>query len=633
MRIRSGANPKSINSTAPEPQDITPALASALGQAHAQVPSALSDPRVDDLYHRVMSIECKLTQLLNSTTKGSEDPSPNATLSTPVERSVTLADEDADADQFALTASTSTHDDLTLSSQVAAMSAFLSRPPSPKPSSEGHKVTIQFLVDFPDSSSLQHLLDVYFRDINSYFPFLDREDTELRIYGLVGRLGCSSYSRNLVVTKQELSVIALTYIVLAIAECVDPGEGVCDGDTKPGWQRYLQSCRVIQSFCHSKKLSLDVVRAQCLVAAYLLHCEALSAASQAISIAWQQAISVRLNNKKAWPTEDARGTLQRQRLWWTMYFLDRQVSRRSGIAYHIRDTEFDVDDFSLRKDGAENSPIPRADEDSDPSNTYLQAQINLARLWSRAWDTFFAVGATNKGDWMEVELMDARILSTSRGLPKALTWDSNEISKYAACDEDEPHTRRRLQLYTRFELLRMLIKQNPARQLGSNPETVYFCAQVSRQIIRSHHLYLLQYPQAARACGYFTTSSVVECIYHLAPVIHRSIDGSEHSACVTAFNQAHGVLVTLSAYNNVAKKALRALNGVIKKWGSDTSAPQGEVQDRNNFDVPPEIYELTRNTDVQLRTDGFDVNLGELMDMSMGWFSGSDFDLRPDGFL
>ena len=69
-----------------------------------------------------------------------------------------------------------------------------------------------------------------------------------------------------------------------------------------------------------------------------------------------------------------------------------------------------------------------------------------------------------------------------------------------------------------------------------------------------------------------------------------SKDHNEHTACVAAFNQAHSILVRLSAYNNVAKKALKALNGVAQKWGSGNTAGksggyagarQGEVGDCN----------------------------------------------------
>lgn len=114
----------------------------------------------------------------------------------------------------------------------------------------------------------------------------------------------------------------------------------------------------------------------------------------------------------------------------------------------------------------------------------------------------------------------------------------------------------------------MLIRQNPVRHAAFEPETAHFCARLAREIIRSHDLYILRYPEA-RAMGYFATTSLVECIYHLALVMRYSKeDDTEHNACVAAFDQAHGILVRLSVYNNVAKRALEALNGVIRKWGS-----------------------------------------------------------------
>lgn len=113
----------------------------------------------------------------------------------------------------------------------------------------------------------------------------------------------------------------------------------------------------------------------------------------------------------------------------------------------------------------------------------------------------------------------------------------------------------------------MLIRQNPVCQMEFSPETAHFCARISREVIRAHGLYISKYP-GARAIGYFSTSTMVECIYHLATVMHYSKDVDERSASLCAFNQAHAILLNLSAYSNVAKKALRALNGVVRKWGS-----------------------------------------------------------------
>lgn len=135
-------------------------------------------------------------------------------------------------------------------------------------------------------------------------------------------------------------------------------------------------------------------------------------------------------------------------LWWTIYFLDRQISRRSGIPYHIRDTEFDVDDFTKNETTVNDGPGRLPLHPSTISKSYMQGLINLARLWGNVWDTFFAVGATKTGDWMEIEIMDARILNTRRQLPETLTWDPNDLTSYTLNGEDELHIRRRLQLYT-----------------------------------------------------------------------------------------------------------------------------------------------------------------------------------------
>ena len=111
----------------------------------------------------------------------------------------------------------------------------------------------------------------------------------------------------------------------------------------------------------------------------------------------------------------------------------------------------------------------------------------------------------------------------------------------------------------------MLIRQNPVRQVAFDLETAYICSRLACELIQAYDLFVLQFPEA-RASGYFTTSSIVECIYHLAPVLHYAKDAKEHAPCVTALGQAHSILIRLSSYNNVAKRALTALEGVIKKW-------------------------------------------------------------------
>lgn len=388
-------------------------------------------------------MERTLAHLLDSA-DAPQNPSSIDTTQTSMDLPDELCDED-DTNQFS--AQPTTYGDLTLSSQVAAMSALLSKPPSPKPRSNKSESRIGISLDLPSPSSLQHLLDVYFREFDAYFPFLDVQDTRSRIDSVIHRLGHGSQNRLLILSLDDLSTVALLCHMLAMAECVDPGEGASDGETMSGWEQYIQGCRAMQRFSHSKTINLDVVRAQCLAAAYLMHNEILHAASRAVSVAWQLATCIRLHDQKAWP-ENAEEIPQRRRLWWTIYFLDRQISRRSGAAYHIRDIEFHVDDFSDIKDAVDQTAHAQPEAHQSISSSYVQVLVNLARLWGHVWDTFFAVGAPKKADCMEVEIMDARILNTRRHLPILLTWKSDDLAKYALNGEDEPHIRRRIQIYT-----------------------------------------------------------------------------------------------------------------------------------------------------------------------------------------
>ena len=361
---------------------------------------------------------------------------------------IPLVDEGKEEDMFA--ARDSGPDDLSLSSQVAAMSALLSQHTPQKPPSGPQDSKFQLVIDLPDPPTLQHLLDVYFRDFDCYFPFLDRQDTESRIYGVIRRLGYSSYNSKLLVTSQNLSLIALTCLMLAMAECQDSEAGACDADSRSGWAMYLQGCRAAQRLAYSKSIDLDIVRTQCLIAAYLMHVEVLRAASLAILVAFQLATTIKLNDQRMWMDKSPNEVALRQQLWWCIYFLDRRIAQKSGLTYHIRDSEFRVDDFRSQHEQQLQGVVARTQTRTLETDTrnYLQALINLARLWGQIWDTFFATGAKKRNDWLEVEIMDTQILNARRQLPEELTWNADKMIDYALMGESEPALRRRVSIST-----------------------------------------------------------------------------------------------------------------------------------------------------------------------------------------
>ena len=146
----------------------------------------------------------------------------------------------------------------------------------------------------------------------------------------------------------------------------------------------------------------------------------------------------------------------------------------------------------------------------------------------------------------------------------------------------------------RLNLLRMLIRQNPLHQTAFDPETACLCAGLSRETIHAHDAYLARHP-GARASGYFVTASMVECIYHLAPVLHYTKDANERQASVAALQAANDILIQLSPKLNVAKKALQALSGVMRRWANSASSSNRFSADLANRAVCGSFYLSTSN--------------------------------------
>lgn len=112
------------------------------------------------------------------------------------------------------------------------------------------------------------------------------------------------------------------------------------------------------------------------------------------------------------------------------------------------------------------------------------------------------------------------------------------------------------------------------------------CARLSREIIAAHDIFMRS-SSGIRAIGYFTTASMVEAVYHLAPVLNYSKEAGEHEACVTALKQAHRILLQLAPKLSVAKRALKALKGVIERFSSDNGSHSSSTKDTDAGMVDP----------------------------------------------
>jgi hypothetical protein len=313
----------------------------------------------------------------------------------------------------------------------------------------------QVIVHLPKPARLHHLLEVYFRDYDCYFPYLNESTTERRIFKSLEDLQYGEHNCTLYVGDKQSSLLALLCNMLAIAEIFDPQEDIKEG-IRPGWCMFLQGKRIIY-WSGPTHIELDLVRYYTMASCYLIMSENLSAAAHAISKAYQLASKLKINDQKTWIGCSREERRDRQKLWWIIYFIDRRISQKNGTAYIIRDSEIAVEEFTeepaVRTTNKLGS-ISRTDTENTDNSVddsvvykYLQILINLGRIWGQIWDTFFAVMTKKLGDLQEIEIMDTRIVFLQRSIPPELTWNSKTVTENVNMGEVETQVRRRLGIY------------------------------------------------------------------------------------------------------------------------------------------------------------------------------------------
>ncbi|KAH8805094.1 hypothetical protein F5884DRAFT_798384 [Xylogone sp. PMI_703] len=450
-------------------------------------------------------------------------------------------------------------------------------------------------IDLPKPTQLHHLLDVCFRDYSCYFPYMNEHTSRRNIFTSLEALGYGESRCTLFVGDKHSSSLALLCTMLAIAEIFDPPR-TSKQHFRPGWWIYLQGIQIIHHF-GATHMSLDLVLYHTTAASYLILAEYLSGATQAITKAYQLASKLKLNEQRTWISCSREEQLDRKRLWWIIYFIDRRISQKNGTAYIIRDNEMAVDDFvekPLSHIWSESGNTPRTDDgnydlsvDDAISYKYLQVLVNLGRIWGQIWDTFFAVKTRNPGDPQEVEIMDTRIVFLQRKVPLELDWDSETVLHNVEQGEPETQTRRRLGIYVRINLLRMIIRQNPLHDWVNDSEAKKFCAELAMKTVEAISTFTKLFPSSYPS-AYFNTASLVECIYHLVPFLRDSTKIEGRKAAARSFYEARNLLSDLAKLIEGAKRALSIIESiVIEDEDGNTSGSypmENEVQ-HGTYDV------------------------------------------------
>lgn len=146
----------------------------------------------------------------------------------------------------------------------------------------------------------------------------------------------------------------------------------------------------------------------------------------------------------------------------------------------------------------------------------------------------------------------------------------------------------------------MIIRQNPVLSCDGDEEARLFCAHLSRSSIDAIAAFSTSFHRS-RCSGYFISTALVECIYHLVYILQDRSLQIDRSSLLDAFRKAYQLLSDFASTWMTARRAIRALSSVIFSGGDANalfeaiSKPQSEGSERLH-DTPRDDGTLLDNT-------------------------------------
>lgn len=282
----------------------------------------------------------------------------------------------------------------------------------------------------PEPPQLNRLVGVFFREFECFFPCIYRSNVQKQLRESLRFLGYSLQNRIVHVGVSQFPIMSILCSILACAEAgVHSYTGV---EWQPGQTFYSGGAKLVETFANAHKDDVLEVLYHTLSALFLYRSQSLRAALQHILCGYQTANAIGLSDQDKWESR-ASGLVNHQGLWWTLYYLDKRITQKSGIAYFIRERE-------VVKDFRESSTTSLTIGDL----SMLQSLATYSRLWTDIWDNFFSTNAPKAGSWDEIELTDARIMLTVQHTPPHLAWRTHQLQKLIVQGESDVQIRRRL---------------------------------------------------------------------------------------------------------------------------------------------------------------------------------------------
>ncbi|KAJ5924909.1 hypothetical protein N7454_007548 [Penicillium verhagenii] len=396
-----------------------------------------------------------------------------------------------------------------------------------------------------DIAQLNSTVDLYFTKINPMFPCLNENQFRAQMQDAL-ETGASGMDR-----PNRYQFFALLHLIQA--EVLILIQDWKPADPIPGW-----------------KGNGNLLTIQCFIvkARYFLYLERGGAAHETITRAVHLCFQLGLHDSASWGHCSAFEKVIRQRVFWTVFQLERSMALNNGYPYLIREAEINVD-FPP----CENDQEHLADGETESKvdiNSYGQSILITAKwgsLVSEIWDDMFAAKTRKTMSREYIAGMDARVTHIMNNLPPCLKAGSSD-SKLSC-------TLHSAIIQLRFNQLRLLLQQNSLLSFDYDEQVAAKCLIIIRDVLRIVKS-LIDSPN--RDCARFIAifHIVVTQIPLVSLITHpkNSLETrAEAASCFkTEVSLLHGLAPTFAMARHVLQR-LRLLITSVKATMKEITSP------------------------------------------------------------
>lgn len=272
-----------------------------------------------------------------------------------------------------------------------------------------------------DTSALRHSLDVFFRLLNPHYPCFNENQVRSHVEKFLANDASSSLS-----DADRHQVVALINLIQAEVKILS--EDWPNSSTAPAWEEFCHAESIIDRLTWLGNGNLLTVQCLILKARCLFYLENGEAACETMAKVVRLCFHLGLHDQSSWGDTNPFDVVMRQRVIWTVYYLERHLTFNVGVPYLLRDSDMNVglpgnyDDTLMFPDLALPEQLPENAVERSFS-TYLSLAVRWGKLSAEIWDSVFAVTAQKPTSEEFVASMDARIGYLTSQFPPFLQWE------------------------------------------------------------------------------------------------------------------------------------------------------------------------------------------------------------------